>query len=132
MDIDSMRLPYSEVSLKRMEKPIKKRFARTEDNQDKNEYKDWSPNPLGALPSTILTIGSESKRQSQIHTAVYPEKLVEYFIKGFTKPGQLVCDIFSGSGTSACVAKKLGRNYLGFELSEEYVTESESRIANSI
>lgn len=132
MDIDSMRLPYSEISLKRMKKPIKKRFARTEENQGKMEYKNWSPNPLGALPSTIFTCGSESKRQSQIHTAVYPEKLVEYFIKGFSKPGQLVCDIFSGSGTFAVCAKKLGRDYLGFELSEEYVNESRIRITNTL
>ena len=128
MDINKMRLPYSEVSLNRMKNPIKKRFARTVDNQNAGEYKEWSPNPLGALPSTLLNIGSESKRVSDIHVAVFPEKLVEYFMKGFTREGDLVCDIFMGSGTVGCVAKRLNRNFIGMELSQEYANEATNRI----
>ncbi len=60
--------------------------------------------------------------------AVYPTKLVEYFIKGSTKEGDLVLDPFSGTGTTALVAKNLNRNWLGFELEMEFIAESEKRI----
>lgn len=128
MDIDAMRVPYNPISIKRMMKPIKKRFNRSLDNQDRLEYKEWSPNKLGALPSTILNIGSESKRISNVNFAVYPEKLCNYLIKGFSRPNDLVCDIFSGSGTTCLSAKKLGRNYIGFELQPEAVKESNKRL----
>lgn len=130
MDINEMRVPYNIKSLKRMERPIKKRFNRSLDNQDKLEYKNWSSNKLGALPGTILSIGSESKRVSNINFAVYPEKLCNYLIKGFSRTNQLVCDIFSGSGTTCLSAKKLGRNYLGFEIQPEAVEESIARLNN--
>lgn len=130
INIDAMRNPYSELSLKRMEKPIKKRFARNEQNQDATEYKEWKPNPLGALPSTLVKIGSESQRQSQKHTAIFPIGLPSYFIKGATKKDDIVCDIFSGSGSTAVAAKLLNRNYIGFEISEFYVNESIKRLDN--
>ncbi|MBM3708449.1 MAG: site-specific DNA-methyltransferase [Actinobacteria bacterium] len=40
----------------------------------------------------------------------------------------IVCDPFCGSGTTLIVAKKLGRNFIGIELSEEYVKIAEARI----
>ena len=126
-NLDEMRIPYSDTSVKRMKKPLKKRFARTE-GDEKLEYKDWSPNPLGALPNTLVSISSESKRISDNHIAVYPEELVEYFIKGSTGEGDLVLDPFMGSGTTAVVAKRLGRNYLGFELKAEYILDAQKRI----
>jgi site-specific DNA-methyltransferase (adenine-specific) len=123
-DINQMRRPYSEVSLKRMKKPIKKRFNRTAENQDASEYKKWVPNEGGALPSTLIDISSCAKRMSEIHTAVYPEELVEYFMKGMSREGDLACDIFSGSGTTCRGAKRLNRNYLGMELSQKYNDEA--------
>ena len=127
-DIDSMRTPYSEKSIQRMKKPLKKRFARTKDNQDSNEYKEWKPNPLGALPTTLVNISSESKRIADNHVAVYPVELAFYFIKGSTKPGDLVLDPFMGTGTTAVSSKSLGRNFIGFELQEEYIKVANSRL----
>ena len=49
-------------------------------------------------------------------------------IKIFTYKDDLVLDCFMGSGTTALSAKKLGRNYIGFEISSEYHTISEKRI----
>jgi len=126
-NIDEMRVPYSESSLKRFKKPIKKRYNRTE-GDDKVEYKDWGPNPKGALPSTLINIGSESKRISDNHIAVYPESLVDYFIKGATNEGDLVLDPFMGSGTTGVSAKKLKRGWIGFDNIEEYVNFANKRI----
>lgn len=124
--LDEMRTEYSEKSIKRMTKPLKKRYARTEN--DSEEYKDWSPNPLGALPTTLVNISSESKRIADNHVAVYPLELVNYFIKGSTEIGDLVLDPFMGTGTTAVSAKKLGRNYLGFELQQQYIDVANKRI----
>jgi len=127
-NLDQMRVPYDPKSIKRMEYKLKKRHSRTFENQDASEYKDWEPNSLGALPSTLVTIGSESKRISEHHVAVYPEKLVEYFIKGATNEGDLVLDPFMGSGTTAVVCEKLKRNWIGFDLSKLYIDEAIERI----
>lgn len=127
-NIDEMRTEYSEKSIKRMTKPLKKRFARTENDSD--EYKDWAPNPKGALPTTLINISSESKRIADNHVAVYPVELVKYFIKGSTKEGDIVLDTFMGTGTTGVAAKSLGRNWIGFDLQEEYINIAKIRIDN--
>lgn len=130
-NIDEMRTPYSEKSIQRMKKPLKKRFSRDESNQDSKEYKKWSPNPKGALPTTLVNISSESKRIADNHVAVYPIELVDYFIKGATKPGDLVLDPFMGTGTTGLSATNLGRNYIGFEMQQDYIDIANQRIRDN-
>lgn len=130
-NIDEMRTPYSEKSIQRMKKPLKKRFSRDESNQDSKEYKKWSPNPKGALPTTLVNISSESKRIADNHVAVYPIELVDYFIKGATKPGDLVLDPFMGTGTTGLSATNLGRNYIGFEMQQDYIDIANKRIQDN-
>lgn len=127
-DIDQMRTEYSPKSIQRMKNPLKKRFARTEENQNSNEYKEWKPNPGGALPTTLVNISSESKRVADTHVAVYPVELAKYFIKGSTKPGDLVLDPFMGTGTTAVASKELGRDYIGFEMQPTYIDVANKRI----
>lgn len=64
------------------------------------------------------------------HFAVMPEALVEPCILAGCPENGLVFDPFSGAATVAVVAKKLKRNYLGFELNPKYIEISESRLAN--
>lgn len=130
-NIDEMRTPYSKKSIQRMKKPLKKRFSRDESNQDSKEYKKWSPNPKGALPTTLVNISSESKRIADNHVAVYPIELVDYFIKGATKPGDLVLDPFMGTGTTGLSATNLGRNYIGFEMQQDYIEIANQRIRDN-
>jgi site-specific DNA-methyltransferase (adenine-specific) len=61
-------------------------------------------------------------------TATFSEDIPAKAIKIFTYKDDLVLDCFSGSGTTALSAKKLGRNYLGFEISPEYHKISEKRL----
>jgi site-specific DNA-methyltransferase (cytosine-N4-specific) len=68
---------------------------------------------------------------NKMHSAVFPEKLPEFFIKLFTAPGDLVLDPFLGSGTTAKVAKDLNRTYLGFELKKEYYDIAKARLGLS-
>ena len=117
---EEVRRPYKANSIKRMTNyPIQKRWARTEGDQENKEYKKWTPNPNGALPKNILDISSEFN--NKVHTAVFPEKLAEFFIKSSTKPGDTVLDPFLGSGTTMKVAKDLGRACIGIEMIEEYI-----------
>jgi site-specific DNA-methyltransferase (adenine-specific) len=46
-----------------------------------------------------------------------------------SNPGDLVLDPFAGSGTTLAVAKRLGRRYLGMELSAEYAAKVRRRLA---
>ena len=55
-----------------------------------------------------------------VHSAVFPEKLIETPIKVGCPKGGIVLDPFMRSGTTAAAAKKLGRNYIGIELNKEY------------
>lgn len=55
------------------------------------------------------------------HIAVYPTRLVLPCILAGSAPGDLVCDPFSGSGTTGVVALENDRNYIGFELNDMFV-----------
>ena len=54
------------------------------------------------------------------HPASFSEELISPFIETTCPIGGVVYDPFMGSGTTACVAKKLGRQYVGSEINEEY------------
>lgn len=62
------------------------------------------------------------------HPAPFPKQLVENCILLTTESGDLVLDPFLGSGTTAIVSKKLGRNYIGIELDQEYINISQEEL----
>jgi len=66
--------------------------------------------------------------KNRLHPTQMPELLVERILKIAGKKGDLVLDIFSGSGTTCLVAKKVGLNYLGFEINPNHVDVSLKRI----
>jgi site-specific DNA-methyltransferase (adenine-specific) len=68
------------------------------------------------------------KERKGFHGCQMPEQLLGRIIRSCSKPGDLVVDPFSGSGTTLAVAKKLGRNFMGFELSTDYVTYGLERL----
>ena len=57
-----------------------------------------------------------------------PEGLIEQILESSTKPGDLVLDSFLGSGTSAAVAHKMGRRWIGIEMGEHAVTHCAPRL----
>ena len=64
------------------------------------------------------------------HPAIFPEQLANDHIISWSNEGDTVLDIFSGSGTTAKMAKLNNRNYIGFEISKEYCDIAENRIEN--
>jgi len=75
---------------------------------------------------------SRGKKLNKDHGAVFPEELVEKIITNFSNKKDVVYDPFLGTGTTAFVAKKLGRNYLGSELLESYFNFAQERLDTDI
>ncbi len=68
------------------------------------------------------------KERAGWHGCQMPEQLLGRIIRACSNPGETVLDPFGGSGTTLTVAKKLGRHWLGFELSPEYARQTEARL----
>jgi DNA modification methylase len=68
------------------------------------------------------------KERKGWHGCQMPEQLLGRIIQACSNAGNLVLDPFGGSGTTLAVAKKLGRNFVGFEISEEYATRVTARL----
>lgn len=87
---------------------------------------DQAFNPKGRNKRTVWSIPLSKFRGA--HFAVFPEKLVEPPILASTRRGDTVLDPFAGSGTAGVVAKRLGRNFIGVELVEEYCKMAQRRL----
>lgn len=79
-----------------------------------------------AYPTNVLHLATECNNKN--HSAAFPEGLPEWFIKLFTKEGDVVLDPFMGSGTTNLVAKRMKRNSIGIEIAPEYYEMVRSRI----
>ncbi|WP_396149440.1 DNA-methyltransferase [Flavobacterium sp.] len=62
------------------------------------------------------------------HPAVFPDKIPLDFIRVFCPPGGVVLDPFMGSGSTAVAAIQTGRNYIGYDISSEYIEIANERI----
>ena len=71
-----------------------------------------------AYPTNVLHLATECNNKN--HSATFPEGLPEWFIKLFTKEGDIVLDPFMGSGTTNFVAKRMKRHSIGIEIIPEY------------
>lgn len=114
-------------------------------------YGDKRANPKGRLPDDTWILrpqdipdsfqadedtwyfprinGTFKERQGW-HGCQMPEQLLGRIIRACSHPEEVVLDPFSGSGTTLAVAKKLNRQFVGFELSEEYGTRAQQRLAD--
>lgn len=69
-----------------------------------------------------------TERKIKEHPAPFPEALAKMCINLLSYEGDTVLDPFVGSGTTAVVSKKLGRNYIGIDIDPEYVEYAENRL----
>lgn len=114
-------------------------------------YADSRANPKGRLPDDTWILRPQDlpdgfsadedtwyfprvagtfKERAGFHGCQMPEQLLGRIIRVSSHPGELVLDPFAGSGTTLAVAKKLGREWVGFDLSENYVEQVTSRLAD--
>lgn len=98
--------------------------------------KDWdetaSGNYRNTCPSNFwddITIPFWSMSENTAHPTQKSEKLIAKIMLASSNPSDIVFDPFLGSGTTSVVAKKLGRRYIGVEVSEQYCIWAEQRLA---
>jgi DNA modification methylase len=76
-------------------------------------------NPRSRNPGDVWSI--KKKPFSAAHFAVMPAQLAQHCILAGCKPGGIVLDPFSGSGTTGLAAQRTGRKYIGIDLNAEYL-----------
>jgi site-specific DNA-methyltransferase (adenine-specific) len=111
-------------------------------------YADKRANPRGRLPDDTWVLRPQEDarlfpsdsdtwyvsrvcgtfRERKGHPCQMPEAVLERIVRASSNPGDLVLDPFSGSGTTLAVARRLGRHYLGIELSEQYAEQTRRRL----
>jgi site-specific DNA-methyltransferase (adenine-specific) len=111
-------------------------------------YADRRANPLGKLPDDTWVLRPQEDarlfpaesdtwyvarvcgtfKERINHPCQMPEALLERIVRVSSNPGDLVLDPFCGSGTTLAVARRLGRRYLGMELSPEYARQVRQRL----
>lgn len=112
-------------------------------------YNDARQNPAGRLPDDTWILRPQDvpeafrpdedtwyfsrvcgtfKERAGWHGCQMPEQLLGRIIRVSSNPGDVVMDPFGGSGTTLAAAKKLGRRWLGFELSPNYAAMTQARL----
>lgn len=89
-----------------------------------NEFKKWV--------FVKWDIPPERNMKKFGHPAMFPEELAYRVIKLFSYKGDVVLDPFNGVGTTTVVAKKLGRRFIGIDISEEYCKKAIKRLKELI
>lgn len=106
--------------------------------KDNGVPKDWEQTEEGKFRNTCpsnfwddIAVPYWSMAENTAHPTQKPEKLIAKLILASSKEGDLVLDPFSGSGTTAVVAKKLGRKYIGVEHNPLYCAWAEKRLKDA-
>lgn len=97
------------------------------DKIKRDENYDWQK----SYPSNLIKIScniSECSSLNRLHPTQKPIKLIRWLIKTYTNEGELVLDNCIGSGTTAVACKQANRNFIGIELSQEYVDMANKRL----
>lgn len=129
IDVDAVRIPYNghTVRYPTRVQAVSSQYARGERRDS------WEPHPLGAKPRDVFEIpvlcnGMEEKTQ---HETQKPEALIEKLVLASSEAGQLVLDPFMGSGTTAVIAERLGRRWLGCDADPRYVAMARQRLRDA-
>lgn len=132
-DVKNVLAPYSERMKKLLSDP--ESFYSPQKRPSGHDIgANFSRDNGGAIPSNLLTIPNTDSNSSYMrlckefglerHPARFPEDLPAFFVKFLTDPGDLVVDIFAGSNTTGAVAERMGRKWIAFDTSLEYLQTS--------
>ena len=128
-DLDAVREPYTKPLNRWGGEKLRARGCSSWDlGTGQNIYRDRSmrPNPLGKNPGDVWIINTEPFLDA--HFAVFPEALAERCILAGCIEGGIVMDPFLGSGTTAFVALRLNRRFVGIEINPEYCKMALKRV----
>ena len=93
---------------------------------------DKRADPRGRIPGTVWAfrrLQGTSNDRVDWHPAQLPPELLERIVRGWSDPGDLVVDGFSGSGSMGVVAGKLGRRFAGCDRSRVYLRKMQGRLS---
>lgn len=90
---------------------------------------EWSSDGF-ANKRSVWTVTTKPFKEA--HFATFPEDLIVDCIKAGCPESGIVLDPFSGAGTTALVASKLNRNYIGIELNQDYIDISHKRLSSEL
>ena len=116
-DVHEYILIFSKGNYKRERNKNEKELKK--DNITKEEFMEWTKSVWTMNPESAKRIG---------HPAPFPEELPNRLIKLFSFTNDIVLDTFMGSGTTAIAAIKNNRNFVGYEINEEYINLANNRI----
>lgn len=117
---DAVKVPigsWAESRLRNLSKTDKVRDEAKNNSGFGKNVSNWVGKDM-VYPTNVLHLATECSNKN--HSAAFPEELPRWFIKLFTQEGDVVLDPFVGSGTTAVVAKELGRNYIGIDKESSY------------
>ena len=120
-NVDNVRIPYDPNTVKTFKSSIKAGFGKVPDLKRGKVPEDWWYFPVVARLHSERT-GYPTQK---------PEALLERVIQASSNPGDLVADFFCGSGTTAVVARRLGRQFLLVDASWRAVHTTRSRLIGS-
>ena len=119
---DEVKVPigsWADSRLKNLSENDKSRYNANNNSGFGKKVSNWVGRE-SVYPTNVLYLATECSNKR--HSAAFPETLPEWFIKLFTKEQDIVLDPFIGSGTTAVVAKRLRRHYIGIDIVPEYCT----------
>ena len=102
-----------------------------QDQVGRNDYTGFNARyrpPKDLMRNKRCVWSVSTKNYKGAHYAVYPEELIEIPILAGCPKGGVVLDPFLGSGTTALVAKRLNRNYIGIDINPEYCKMAQDRL----
>ena len=137
-DGDAVREPPQSASLTRLQcavGPTHKHFQGAPGQTPQGLHAPRSgrtraPHPKGRNKRCVWTIAVRPFHEA--HFATFPSALVETPIKAGCPPGGMVLDPVLGSGTTAVVARALGRRYIGIELNPHYIAMANHRLQQGV
>lgn len=127
-DLDAIRVPYRTSEQERARRTLDPSQRRnTAAGHGRTRARTFD---LGAAdPGNVITASlTYNQHYGVAHTAAMPEALAEFVIKAGSPDDAVVIDPFAGSGTTALVARRLGRRAGGFELHRQFVDEAQKRL----
>jgi site-specific DNA-methyltransferase (adenine-specific) len=130
IDADAVRIPYNGHTTKY---PARVQAISSQYGRGVRRDK-WEPNPLGAKPRDVIEVPVICNGMSEKtpHATQKPEALIERLILASSVKDQLVVDPFVGSGTTAVVARRLGRNWLAGDADARYVGLTRERLQSTV